>query len=326
MRTMMVPGRVAVIPGGVGIDRPLDRPVGCPHGDPGGAHAAARCGFDFDRDTRNSKATGQTREPLAGRTGVHQRAKEHVAADTRHGVDDGERMAGHGLEYHPLLWWRQFGRITIEPPRARIEKDDSLLRSQHTSFPEQPGRRDRSTAFRREINTLEPATFARPPGAGLVVDHPPAHPPPARLPPPPPRARPSSSPTPAPPPLSRSARSMSRSPSGPGTRRPLAMVQGSGHGSQWSAPDSNAFTTGAQPWAWTVNILGNLPSTHPAAPSSWKAFHIPMRPVPPPVGYRIACGSVQPKLSATSRPRVFFPSIRYGSRRVERSKAPVSAA
>src|ERR1041385_8449930 len=171
MRTMMVPGRVAVIPGGVGIDRPLDRPVGCPHGDPGGAHAAARCGFDFDRDTRNSKATGQTREPLAGRTGVHQRAKEHVAADTRHGVDDGERMAGHGLEYHPLLWWRQFGRITIEPPRARIEKDDSLLRSQHTSFPEQPGRRDRSAAFRREINALEPAAFARLAGEVLVVDH-----------------------------------------------------------------------------------------------------------------------------------------------------------
>ncbi len=44
---------------------------------------------------------------------------------------------------------------------------------------------------------------------------------------------------------------------------------------------------------------------------------MPMMPTPPPVGYTITPGSRQPSCSAISRPIVFLPSIRYGSRSVE---------
>ena len=77
---------------------------------------------------------------------------------------------------------------------------------------------------------------------------------------------------------------MIRSPSGPGTHRPAATVCGSGHGSAESLSAANAFTMGAQPVDCTVNMRGRGPSTQPAAASSAKAFHMPMRPVPPPVG------------------------------------------
>ena len=40
----------------------------------------------------------------------------------------------------------------------------------------------------------------------------------------------------------------------------------------------------------------------------------------------ITSGSVQPKCIASSRPSVFFPSMRYGSRSVLRSIDPVAAA
>src|SRR2546422_1609198 len=90
----------------------------------------------------------------------------------------------------------------------------------------------------------------------------------------------------APPPLSRNARSIRRSPSGAGTRSPAAIVWGFGHGAQDSAPASNPFTTGAHPAAWTLYSRGGVPSSQPARTSSWNAFHMPIRPVPPPVGYR----------------------------------------
>ena len=93
-----------------------------------------------------------------------------------------------------------------------------------------------------------------------------------------------------------------------------------------SAPASNARTTGAQPLDCTLYIRGSAPRIHPCAESSVNAFHMPINPVPPPVGYTIASGRVQSKRSASSSPSVFLPSIRYGSRSVETSTAPDSVA
>ena len=44
-----------------------------------------------------------------------------------------------------------------------------------------------------------------------------------------------------------------------------------------------------------------------------------MIPTPPPVGYTITLGSLQPSCSAISKPMVFFPSSRYGSFSVDTS-------
>jgi hypothetical protein len=42
---------------------------------------------------------------------------------------------------------------------------------------------------------------------------------------------------------------------------------------------------GAHPEACTATMRGRLAgSIQPSAASSWKAFHIPISPVPPPVG------------------------------------------
>ena len=41
---------------------------------------------------------------------------------------------------------------------------------------------------------------------------------------------------------------------------------------------------GAQPVDCTATMRGRLSPSQPIAPSSAKAFHMPIRPVPPPVG------------------------------------------
>src|SRR5258706_14255614 len=56
------------------------------------------------------------------------------------------------------------------------------------------------------------------------------------------------------------------------------------------APAANACTIGAQPSAWTVTIRGRRLSIQPICSISSKAFHIPISPVPPPVGYKITMG------------------------------------
>ena len=63
----------------------------------------------------------------------------------------------------------------------------------------------------------------------------------------------------------------------------------------------------------------------PMASSSANAFHMPISPVPPPVGDRMTSGSSQSSCSANSSPMVFLPSMRYGSLRVERSNQPISS-
>ena len=52
-----------------------------------------------------------------------------------------------------------------------------------------------------------------------------------------------------------------------------------------------------QPVVCTAIIFGRRPEIQPSASNSSKAFHIPIRPTPPPVGYRIAAGKLQPNLS-----------------------------
>ena len=86
------------------------------------------------------------------------------------------------------------------------------------------------------------------------------------------------------PPVSRMALRISVSANGPGTRSPLATVHASGHSAMRDSPRSKARTTGAQPVDCTAISLGVGPSTQPSALSSSNAFHMPTRPVPPPVG------------------------------------------
>ncbi len=93
-----------------------------------------------------------------------------------------------------------------------------------------------------------------------------------------------------------------------------------------SAPSSYARTMGAHPSDCTLTIRGRSGPIHPSASISSNAFHIPTIPVPPPVGYTITSGRLQPNACASSYPIVFFPSQRYGSLRVETSNAPVSEA
>ncbi len=77
---------------------------------------------------------------------------------------------------------------------------------------------------------------------------------------------------------------MSRSPRLAGTRSPEAIVDGSRHGSAVSLPDSKARTIGAQPAACTTTIRGLAAPIQPSVSISSNAFHMPMSPVPPPVG------------------------------------------
>jgi len=86
------------------------------------------------------------------------------------------------------------------------------------------------------------------------------------------------------PPLSRSASRIRKSPSAAGTRMPAAIVRAFSHAVAALAPLSNARTIGAQPVAWTATRRGSGGEIHPRAVSSAQAFHMPMRPVPPPVG------------------------------------------
>ncbi len=70
-----------------------------------------------------------------------------------------------------------------------------------------------------------------------------------------------------------------------GTRRPSAMVVAPSHGSAFSSPASNARTIGAQPSACTDTMRGRVAGvTQPIRSISSNAFHMPTRPVPPPVG------------------------------------------
>ena len=84
--------------------------------------------------------------------------------------------------------------------------------------------------------------------------------------------------------VSRKAVRQMKPPIGEGTRRPYASVLGDGHGSVFAAPSTNPFTTGAQPSAWTLTSRGRRASIQPIACISSNAFHMPTRPVPPPVG------------------------------------------
>jgi hypothetical protein len=90
----------------------------------------------------------------------------------------------------------------------------------------------------------------------------------------------------APPPELRNASSMMKSPMALGTRRPEAMVWALRCSAANFSPVSNARTIGWQPSACTVYIRGRFVpgAMRPSFSISSKAFHMPMRPVPPPVG------------------------------------------
>ena len=85
-------------------------------------------------------------------------------------------------------------------------------------------------------------------------------------------------------------------------------MRASGQGSVTCALSWKAFTTGAHPSAWTETSRGFL-RVQPIDSISENAFHIPTRPVPPPVGYTIASGN-SPSCSYSSYAIVFLPSIR----------------
>ena len=94
-----------------------------------------------------------------------------------------------------------------------------------------------------------------------------------------------SSPAMAQPPLARMASSIMKSPTAAGTRRPLATVWALGNNSAKRSPFSKARTMGAQPSLWQLMSRGILSfRSQPSSRSSLNAFHMPMRPVPPPVG------------------------------------------
>src|SRR5256885_2765039 len=125
--------------------------------------------------------------------------------------------------------------------------------------------------------------------------------------------------------VSRIAFKTSRSAIVEGTRSPAASVRGCGHGFADSAPSFHAFMRGAHPSACTTPNRGQGPSYQPRSRSSWRAFHIPTMPVPPPVGNMIQSG-MPPRSSQISKSIVFLPSTRYGSRSVAILKVSVAAA
>ena len=85
-------------------------------------------------------------------------------------------------------------------------------------------------------------------------------------------------------------------------------MRASGQGWVAAAPERKAATTGAQPSACTETRRGSF-SVQPSARISPNAFHIPTRPVPPPVGYTMTSGS-SPSCSNSSYAIVFLPSTR----------------
>ena len=123
--------------------------------------------------------------------------------------------------------------------------------------------------------------------------------------------------------LSCSARRIRRSPSGPGTRRPLACVVGILPRRRLSSsPAWNARTIGAHPSACATTMCGMRDVLRQPAAVAHLGEHLPHADQP-----RAAAGRIddvrrqrQPSCSASSMPIVFFPSMRYGSRSVETSK------
>ena len=77
---------------------------------------------------------------------------------------------------------------------------------------------------------------------------------------------------------------MRKSPTACGTRMPDAMVCAFSKRGACSSPFSQARTIGAQPSACTATMRGRFEPMKPIASSSANAFHMPIRPVPPPVG------------------------------------------
>ena len=88
------------------------------------------------------------------------------------------------------------------------------------------------------------------------------------------------------PPLWRIASSIMKSPTAAGTRSPLATVWAFGNSSANRSPRSNARTIGRTPSALAAHQPRHPVAdfSQPSSFSSWNAFHMPIRPVPPPVG------------------------------------------
>ena len=77
---------------------------------------------------------------------------------------------------------------------------------------------------------------------------------------------------------------MMKSPMALGTRRPEARVWAPRCSAAAFSPARKARTIGWQPEACTLNIRGRFGPIQPMRSISSKAFHMPTRPVPPPVG------------------------------------------
>ena len=88
------------------------------------------------------------------------------------------------------------------------------------------------------------------------------------------------------PPLARMASSIMKSPTAAGTRRPLAMVWALANGSAKRCPASKARDDRGAAVALAADQPRQLrrPSSQPSSRSSANAFHMPISPVPPPVG------------------------------------------
>src|SRR2546427_1437303 len=119
----------------------------------------------------------------------------------------------------------------------------------------------------------------------------------------------------APPPLSRNAWSISRSPSGPGTRRPDAIVHGSGHGVQPAVPSWKAFTTGAQPAACTPYMRGRDSAPPPPPPPPPEPLPQPGHPLAPPGGNPNTARRGPPDRAAPPGPGGLLPFLWWGSAR-----------
>jgi hypothetical protein len=87
------------------------------------------------------------------------------------------------------------------------------------------------------------------------------------------------------PPLSRTASRIMKSPTAAGTRMPLAIVAAFSTFCANRSPFAYAFAIGAHPSLWHEIIRGFFGDfNQPKASSSANAFHMPIKPVPPPVG------------------------------------------
>src|SRR5260221_1846726 len=206
---------------------------------------------DVHADTVEMEPLRQRPEPLRIEPNAKQRSECHVAGDAAEGIEDCNAHVRNAV-----------GQKRYDAPLPVLKSTTSAS----------SGMRFWRTSFSRTPSAQPPSGAASIPDArlSLMVS--------ARM--------TSSSTAAASPPLSYSARRMSRSPSGPGTRNPLACVSGFSHGVARSACASNARTMGAQPLACATIMRGKATSggSHPPSRISAKTFHIPMSPVPPPVG------------------------------------------